>query len=70
MADEKIFEVTGKFGKSGNERKFAKRVKAVSGNFAAEKVLALFGSKHRLKRRNIFINEIKEVGEDAGKEGN
>ena len=36
-------------------------VSAVNENDAAEKVLALFGSRNRLKRRNIAIGELKEV---------
>ena len=57
----KRFEVSGKFVQKGKEKKFSMEVSAVSENDAAEKVLALFGSRNRLKRRNIAIGELKEV---------
>ena len=57
----KRFEVSGKFVQKGKEKKFSMEVSAVNENDAAEKVLALFGSKNRLKRRNIAIGELKEV---------
>ena len=57
----KKFEVSGKFVQKGKEKKFSMEVSAVNENDAAEKVLALFGSRNRLKRRNIAIGELKEV---------
>ncbi|MBS3059519.1 MAG: 50S ribosomal protein L18a [Candidatus Diapherotrites archaeon] len=57
----KRFEVSGKFVQKGKEKKFSMEVSAVNENDAAEKVLALFGSRNRLKRRNIAIGELKEV---------
>lgn len=67
MRKEKIFEVTGSFAEKGQRKKFAKRVRAFNERFAAEKILSLFGSKHAVKRRNISINEIKEVKADGEK---
>ena len=60
-AKEKVFEVTGKFIEKGNEKKFSKTVKALNENNAAERVMCLFGSKHKVKRRHVFIEELKEV---------
>ena len=57
----KRFEVSGKFVQKGKEKKFSMEVSAVNENDAAEKALALFGSRNRLKRRNIAIGELKEV---------
>jgi len=57
----KRFEVSGKFVQKGKEKKFSMEVSAVNENDAAEKVLAHFGSRNRLKRRNIAIGELKEV---------
>jgi len=46
----KRFEVSGKFVQKGKEKKFSMEVSAVNENDAAEKVLALFGSRNRLAR--------------------
>lgn len=66
--EEKLFEVSGRFLEKKREKKFSKRVFAVTEKFAREKVLAIFGSKQKIKRRHIWINETKEVKEDEGKE--
>jgi len=61
VKEERVFEAIGKFVERGIEKKFTKRVMAFNERFAAEKILSLFGSKHRIKRRHISISEIKEV---------
>ncbi len=66
MAEEKFFEVKGKFIENGIEKKFSKVVKAMNENTAKEKVVCLFGSKHKIKRRYIFIEELKEMKEEKG----
>jgi len=57
----KTFDVTGSFIERGEEKKFRKTVNAFNSNNATEKTLSLFGSKHRIKRNAIAINEVKEV---------
>ena len=57
---EKKFEVQGKI-KGKQEKKFSKTVNSLNENTAIERVLSLFGSKNKLKRRDIEINEVKEV---------
>ncbi len=57
----KNFDVTGSFIEKGVQKKFAKTVNALNSNNAAEKTLSLFGSKHRIKRKAIAINEVKEA---------
>jgi len=59
----KNFEVQGKIKNRKTGKKFSKKVDSANENTAIEKVLALFGSKNRIKRRNIEINEVKEVKE-------
>ena len=61
MKKEKIFEVQGKFKQKNENKKFTKKVSAISEKMALEKTMALLGSHHKLKRRNIFIEEIKEA---------
>ena len=64
----KIFEVNGEYKEKKDWKKFKKNVKAESNSFAAEKTMCVIGSKHKVKRRSIQINEVKEVGEkDGGK---
>ncbi len=58
---EKIYSIKGNFTKKGFEKKFEKKVKAVNENQAMEKVVCLFGSKNKIKRRDILIEEVKEV---------
>jgi len=57
----KMFEVSGKFIQKGNERKFAKKIEAQTEFAAAEKTMALFGSNYKIKRRHVFIEELKEA---------
>lgn len=59
----KLFEAKGKLVKRDFERSFSKKVEAVNERNARELVFSLFGSKNKLKRRNILINELKEVKE-------
>lgn len=67
MEDEKIFEIKGEIQEKGGKKPFLKKVKAKTESFATEKVLCLFGSKNKIKRNRIFIQETKEVTEDGKK---
>jgi ribosomal protein L20A (L18A) len=42
------------------EKSFSKDVLAYNSANAAERTLTLFGSKNKIKRKNIQINEAKE----------
>ncbi|MDP6670631.1 MAG: 50S ribosomal protein L18Ae [archaeon] len=64
----KIFEVTGQYKEKNKTVKFTIKVKAESSNYAADKVLCQIGSNHKIKRRQITINETKEMGEANGGE--
>ncbi len=65
---EKIFEIKGEILEKGKKKPFSKKVKAKTASFAAEKAMCLFGSKNKIKRNRIFIQETKEVKEDGKKE--
>lgn len=56
----KTFIVQGKINTKKGEQSFEKELQAHNANNAAERTMTLFGSKNRIKRRNIQINEIKE----------
>ena len=57
MADQK-FEVTGEFRDGGEWRPFTKVVGAPNETQAIERIYAIIGSKHRLKRNYITINGV------------
>ncbi len=67
MKKEKVFEITGKIETKKTQQGFSKKVRAFNRKHAADKILALMGSKHGLKRREIAVTEIKEV-KDGEKE--
>ena len=69
MANEKIFEIKGEIQEKGGNKPFLKKVNSKTETFATEKVICLFGSKNKIKRNKIIIQEIKEVKAD-GKKGN
>ncbi len=65
----KAFRVKGKFimGKSimsKNWQRFTKEVASLNEEEAKERVYSDLGSKHRVKRRNIKVEEIEEIAED------
>lgn len=59
---EKNYTVQGKLlpGQE-KEKTFSKEILAYNPENAAEHAMALFGSKNRIKRRDIQITEIKET---------
>lgn len=61
MEEKKIFEVQGKIKNGQKEKNFLKQVSSLNENTAIEKVFGLFGSKNKIKRRDIWIHEVKEV---------
>jgi len=58
---EKEFEVRGYFVKGEEKQGFSKKIKAFNELLAAEYTLSLFGSKNKLRRSQIFIEEVKEA---------
>lgn len=56
------YEIKGKFKMGRNKnQKFSKEVEAKNKEFAKEKIYSILGSKHRVKRRDIEIWEIKQI---------
>ncbi|MEM4884173.1 MAG: 50S ribosomal protein L18Ae [Saccharolobus sp.] len=68
MSEIKFYLVRGTalFGESHypERRKFAKIVRALNEKQAAEYIYSFFGSKNKIKRHNIKIEEIREIKED------
>lgn len=57
----RIFRISGKFKQGIFVHKFSREILADSEKGALEKVLSEVGSKHKMKRRQIDIDEVKEV---------
>ena len=60
----KIFKIQGKFIMGQGLKPFTKELKAVSEDDIREKIYSEFGSKHRIGRNKIFIDEITEISEE------
>ncbi|MHA2176627.1 MAG: 50S ribosomal protein L18Ae [Candidatus Hodarchaeales archaeon] len=64
MTDEKsvrIFRISGLFKQRRETTPFTKEILAITEENAKNKLFAEFGSKNRLKRRQIKIQNIKEI---------
>lgn len=53
--------IKGFYNKRGNVSKFSKEIEADSEKLAKEKIFADLGSKHKVKRRFITLEEIKNA---------
>ena len=62
---EKTFVLNGTYRDQREIKKFANEVLAVNENYAKEKTLSTMGSKHKVKRHAIFIDEITEKKEES-----
>jgi len=60
----KAFRVVGSFADTRKRQPFSIEVSAENEEAVREKVLSIFGSKHRLKRWEIDITEIAELSPD------
>jgi len=60
----KNFRIEGKMLISGNWRKFRMEVRALRVEHALEKVYSELGSRHKLKRSHIKIDNVREVSPD------
>jgi len=57
----KIFRISGKFRMGEELQIFTKEFRAVSKENGLEKLYTDLGSKHKVKRNRIIIDEIKEI---------
>ncbi|MCD6229270.1 MAG: 50S ribosomal protein L18a [Candidatus Diapherotrites archaeon] len=61
------FIVSGKFIDSNKKKIFTKEIEVSHKELVEEKILSLIGSKHKVKRRGIKINSVKESKEEESK---
>lgn len=65
----KAYVVSGTFKMGINKRqKFEKEVASENENGAKEKVYSLIGSKHRVNRKEIKIENVKEINPKEAKD--
>ena len=62
MTEVKVFRVIGKIRKPNFRTEFRKEVRALNPEDAVEKVYMELGSKHRVKRFQIKISKVEEIG--------
>ena len=62
MSEVKVFRVSGKIRKPNFQTEFQKEVRALKPEDAVEKVYMLLGSKHRVKRYQMTISQVEEIG--------
>jgi large subunit ribosomal protein LX len=61
MGEVRVFRITGKIDKPNWKTNFGKEVRALKPEDAVEKIYKELGSKHRAKRFQIKILEVKEI---------
>jgi large subunit ribosomal protein LX len=59
-----VFKVIGSYKKGKVVQKFTKEILTPNKQQAEEYVYSIMGSKHRLKRREIIIDSIEQIGPD------
>lgn len=57
----KIYRIQGKFVMGDESQIFTKEIKAMSENDIYEKIYSEFGSKHRINRNQIKLDNIEEI---------
>ena len=62
MSTVKIFRISGKIAKPNLHTTFQKEARALKPEEAVEKVYKEIGSKHRVKRFEIKILKVEEIG--------
>jgi large subunit ribosomal protein LX len=63
MSQVKTYKVTGYLRKGGRKISFTKELKALKESDALEKIYSETGSRHKAKRFDVKITEIKEAKE-------
>ncbi|MHA2357160.1 MAG: 50S ribosomal protein L18Ae [Candidatus Heimdallarchaeaceae archaeon] len=65
MSSVKTYHISGEFKKRKRKIPFGKYIRALNVEDAVEQVFSVVGSKHRVKRNVIFIDEknIREITE-------
>ncbi len=62
MSEVKVFRVIGEIRKPNFQTDFRKEVRALKPEDAVEKIYMELGSKHRVKRFQIKVVKVEEIG--------
>lgn len=65
----KVYRIRGWFRQGLDIHRFTKELPALSESQALERIYSLLGSRHKVKRNQINIEEIVEIGPGEAKEG-
>ncbi len=63
----KTYEISGRMKIKNRWNKFSMTIRALKPEHAIEKVFSLLGSRHKLKRFDIEIEEVRELVEVGAK---
>jgi len=61
MSEVKVYRVKGRITKPNFQTRFQKEIRAVKPEHAVEEVYKLLGSRHRVKRFYIKVEDVEEV---------
>ena len=64
MGEVKVYRVAGRITKPNFKTKFQKEIRAVKPEEAVEEILKILGSKHRVKRFYIKVENVEEVADE------
>jgi large subunit ribosomal protein LX len=64
MGEVKVYRVSGRITKPNFKTKFQKEIRAVKPEQAVEEILKILGSKHRVKRFYIKVENVEEVADE------
>ena len=63
MDEVKVYRVAGRITKPNFQTKFEKEIRAVKPEEAVEEILKILGSKHKVKRFYIKVENVEEVAD-------
>ena len=61
MSEVRTYRVTGRISKPNLQTKFVREVKATKSVDAIEHIYTNIGSRHRVKRHQIKIDDVEEI---------
>ena len=64
MGEVKVYRIAGRITKPNFKTKFQKEIGAVKPEQAVEEILKILGSKHRVKRFYIKVENVEEVADE------
>jgi large subunit ribosomal protein LX len=64
MSEVKLFRVTGRITKPNFRTNFNKEIRALKPEDAVEEVYKILGSKHKVKRFYIKVEQVEEISSE------